>query len=197
MGVTRRLRIGLVVTGVAALVAYFGGCSSAVLPPDPTAAERAHLAETHFPLRAGVERFQIPVYSDELIRNLRDTGLFDAVDESDRLGSPPDLIVRVQSPPNGAAVIPLLTAISFGFIPTVADETWGTLFSLSSPRDPTRRVVIEARWTGPTTLGWVSALLNLSPNRTGGEVKTHPRTTLHFAVLLADQAQAIEALAQR
>ena len=194
---TRRLKIGLLVTGVAALVAYFGGCVSAVLPPDPTAAERAHLAATHFPLRVGVERYQPPVYSDELIQNLRDTGLFDAVDESDRLGSPADLIVRVQGTSAGSTAIPLLPAFSLGLIPMVADETWGTLFSLSSPQAPTKRVVIEARWTGPTTLGWVSALLNLSPNRTGGVVKTHPRTTLHFAVLLADQAEAIEALARR
>jgi len=195
--VTRRLKIGLLVTGVAALVAYFGGCISAVLPPDPTAAERAHLAATHFPLRVSVERYQPPVYSDELIQNLRDTGLFDAVDESDRLGSPPDLIARVRGIPAGSTAIPLLPAFSLGLIPMVADETWGTLFSLASPHDPTKRVVIEARWTGPTTLGWVSALLNLSPNRTGGMVTTHPRSTLHFAVLLADQAEAIEALARR
>jgi hypothetical protein len=148
-------------------------------------------------LRVGVERFQAPVYSNELIRNLRDTGLFNAVDESDRLEAPPDLIVRVHGTPAGSTAIPLLPAISLGLIPMVADETWGTLFSLSSPHDPTKRVVIEARWTGPTTLGWVSALLNLSPNRTGGEVGTHPRTTLHFAVLLANQAEAIEALVQR
>jgi len=195
--VTRRLRIGVLFAGVAALVAYFGGCSSAVLPPDPTAAERAHLAATHFPLRVGVGRYQPPVYSDELIHNLRDTGLFDAVDESDRLGSPADLLARVQGTPAGSTAIPLLPAISLGLIPAVADETWGTLFSLSSPHDPTKHVAIETRWTGPTTLGWVSALLNLSPNRTAGPVTTHPRTTLHFAVLLADQAEAIEALVRR
>lgn len=194
MRLTRRLSTGLIIAGVAVLVAYFGGCSSAVLPPEPTAAERAHLAATHFPLQVGVERYQPPVYSDELIRNLRDTGVFDAVDESDRLGSPPDLIVRVQGTPAGSTAIPLLPAISLGLIPMVADETWGTLFSVSSPRDPAKRIVIEARWTGPTTLGWVSALLNLSPNRTGSVVTTHPRTTIHFAVLLADQAEAIEAL---
>jgi len=194
--VKRRGSIALAFIAVALAAAWFGGCNSAVLPPAPTAAERASAEGLHFPLRVGVERYNPPVYSDELIDVLRRTEIFDSVDDLDGLPAPPDLVARVTGPPEGAAVIPALTALTLGLFPTVADETWGARFEFAAPRDPRRRVEVEARWTGATTLGWVSALLNLSPGRTGGDVRTNPRSIEHFRVLMALRAAEIEALAR-
>ena len=105
--------------------------------------------------------------------------------------------MRLKGLPAGAAVIPALAAISLGVIPTVANETWGALFSLSRPR-ATLGKASRSRRAGlarQRSAGSVRSS-NLSPNRTAAEVRTHPRTTLHFADF-ADQAEAIGALAQR
>jgi hypothetical protein len=192
----RRTKILIVaVVGVVVLM-RLGSCNSAVLAPAHTAAERAQADALHFPIRVGVERYQLPVYSDGLIGILRSTGLFDSVDALDKLGAPPDLVARVTGPSEGAAVIPALTLITLGIFPTFADETWGEKFELASPRNPARSVAIETRWTGATALGWLSTLLNLSPGRTSGDVTSHPRSVEHFRVSIAVHAAEIEALAE-
>ncbi|HTY18029.1 MAG TPA: hypothetical protein VMH82_09900 [Myxococcota bacterium] len=191
----RRTKI-LILVAVGYVVAmYFGSCNSAVLAPAHTAAERAQADALHFPIRVGVERYPLPAYSDRLIGILRSTGLFDSVDALDKLGAPPDLIARVTGPSEGAAVIPALTLITLGIIPTFADETWGEKFELASPRNPARSIAIETRWTGATALGLACSLLNLSPGRTSGDVTSHPRSVEHFRVSIAAHAAEIEALA--
>jgi len=192
----RRTKILIIAAVVCVVALRFGSCNSAALAPAHSAAERAQADAMHFPLRIGVQRYQLPVYSDGLIEILRRTQLFDSVDALDRLGAPPDLIARVTGLPEGAAVIPALTLLTLGLFPTVADETWGAKFELAAPRNPARSVEIETRWTGATTLGWASAFLNLLPGRTAGDVTSHPRSIEHFRVSIAAHAAEIEGLAR-
>lgn len=114
---------------------------------------------------------------------------------SARLAPIPDELMQSLSPSEGAAVIPILTAITLGLFPTWAEETWGLRFSLERAGAPEDAVVIDFRWKGYTVLGWPSALLNLSPNRAGTNPAEGPRYAAHVAATIAPYATEIEALA--
>lgn len=150
-------------------------CSSVTLPPALTPAQEALIRETHFHMTIGVESFTSPVYSERLTVNLRNTGLFDAVRPLDSIPRP-DLIARVTRPIYGNAVIPILTAISLGLIPTISDEEWGDAFVLIRTADTTKQVPVEFSYHGPTTLGWLAVIKNLRRDRTPDD----PYTTTRF-----------------
>lgn len=169
-----------------------GACTSARLAPEPDAA----LPAASLPYAVAVEHGEFPpIYDEWLVEALRASGVFARVDLAENLREPAPLVARVLAPSEGAAVIPILTAVTLGLFPTWAEETWGLRFSLAPAGAPERTVAIDFRWSGYTVLGWVSALLNLSPDRAGTRPSEGPRYAAHVAATIAPHAAEIERMA--
>ena len=193
---TKRIGIALAVGAGLVMAGGQGACTSVALPPVHGDAERVRAESLSLPYAVAVERGDFPpVYAERLVDALRASGLFAEVELAERRSRPAQLVARVLSPSEGAAVIPIFTALTLGLFPTWADETWGLRFSLASADAPDAAVVIDFRWSGTTVLGWASALLNLSPNRAGENPSEGPRFAQHVAVTIAAHAAEIEAFA--
>lgn len=190
MGRTGRVIAALVLC--LAIPGCQGACTSARLAPQPDPAAPA----VSLPYAVAVERSEFPpIYDERLVAALRASGVFARVDLAGNLREPAPLVARVLAPSEGAAVIPILTAVTLGLFPTWAEETWGLRFSLAPAAAPERAVAIDFRWSGYTVLGWASALLNLSPDRGGANPAEGPRYAAHVAASIAPHAAEIEALA--
>jgi hypothetical protein len=184
------IALGLAVSGCQSL------CSSAKLAPAPSDAERARAAATSLPYAVVVEAGKHPpIYSERLVVGLRASGLFASVDLAGAAASDAPLVARVTHTSEGAAVIPLFTAITLGLFPTIAEEVWGLGFTLEARGAETTPIEIDYRWSGNTWLGWLSALANLAPRRSGGDPYADPVFGEHVAATIAPHADAIEALA--
>jgi hypothetical protein len=172
-----------------------GGCSSSTLPPKLTHDELARVYATHFPWTLGVERYKLPAYSNSLVASLRRTGLFDRVDELDKVPEA-SVIARVQTEIYGNAVIPLWTCLSLGVVPTITVEEHGHAFSLAPRCCSDRAVAVDFRYSGPTVLGWFAVLKNLGPDSTTKSPYEHARFHAALANALSLHASEIRAFAQ-
>jgi hypothetical protein len=191
---SRRVLVAFAAIAAAAVVASCGGCVSMPLPPRPGAAESARVAAVRVPVVVGIEPDRRHLATEELVHCLRQTGLFASVGLLDRLDRPPDLLTRVEGTGAGAGVMPFFTVFSLGVIPTLFEERWGLAFSLRRPESSGPGLSIDARWRGRTILGWVSAVANLSPQRSSEQPTLHPRYAEHVAALLAAHSAEIDAL---
>lgn len=182
--------VGLAVSGCQSL------CTSAKLAPEPSEAARAQAAATSLPYAVAVEAGpHPPIYAERLVMGLRASKLFASVDLADAAPADAPLIARVTHPSEGAAVIPIFTAITLGLFPTVAEEVWGLAFTLEARGAGAPPLAIDYRWSGKTWLGWLSALVNLAPRRSGGDPYADRVFGEHVAATIAPHAREIEALA--
>jgi len=187
---------------VLALMAFgFSGCvvgvPSITLPQKLSREQRAILKATRFEATIGVEEYKYPVYHEGLTRSLQETGLFSRVDVLSNFSESPTLIARVERRIHGSATLPIVALLSFGIIPQTVEQEWGVSFSLRSADTPDNSVEIEFRYQGPSTLGWIGLLLNLSPNLTFRNPKFTERFYDAFAYEIALNAPAIDALIAR
>lgn len=158
------------------LVLALAGCSSSALPPELPEAQRKAIATTHFKATVGVEAYKYPVYSETLTARLRKTQLFDRVDALEAFEAPPTFVARVERTVYGKAGIPLWTIVSLGVIPTTVEEEHGHVFSLTPSASPARKIAIDFRYKGPSTLGWAAVYLGLfARDQTLGDSREHPR----------------------
>jgi hypothetical protein len=151
------------------------GCSSETLPPPLDADQLKAIATTRFKATVGVRPYTAPVYSDELIEDLRKTQLFEKVDSLDAFQTPPTFVARVDEGIYGTATIPIFTMLSLGLIPTIVDEAHGAVFSFAPSATPRARIAINFRYHGPSTLGWWALFQGALPDRTWGAANTHVR----------------------
>ena len=176
----------------AALLA--GGCATNALPPKLADGQAERVRTTHFAARVAVEAYEPALYSDRLVRSLRSTGLFDQVGPLGAVDDP-DLIASVDRPVYGTAtVLPLLTVVSLGIIPTFVSEEWGEDFTLRAPDDGARRVPVEFTYEGPTTLGWLALLRAPSPRHALRKPHGTHRFRAGLAHAIVEQEDAIRAL---
>lgn len=147
------------------------GCSSAALPPKLTNIQREELMRRSppLPISVGVADYEYPAYSDSLLRILQVSHLFTKVDRLSAFTDPPDFVAEVDRRIYGSAIIPILPAVTLGLVPAWTDEEWGHSFSLKSSRNDAK-MAVEFSYHGTSFLGWVSGLINLLPDRTGGDV---------------------------
>ena len=192
-GWQRKLLVAGGIIGALAVIASFGGCGSFSLPPKPTDRELAVLKQTHFKATVGVETYKYPIYSEHLANDLRATGLFDAVEPLERIKNP-TLIARVERTVYGKAAIPLWTIVTLGIVPTTVEEEHGHVFSFHPAISPGTPVLVDYRYRGPSTLGWVAAFLNLSSDRTSENPIETPRFREGLAVALSTQREQIASL---
>lgn len=183
-GWRRKLLALFVLAALLVGIAIGGGCSSSTLPPRPTDAQMALLKATHFRASVGVEEYKYPVYSEHLVRDLRSTGLFDAVDPLEKIAAP-TFVARIERPIYGRATFPLWTILTLGIVPTTVEEEHGYVFSLFPTSNPNTSVPIDYRYRGPSTLGWISFFLNFSTDRTGDNPIETPRFREGLALILS------------
>jgi hypothetical protein len=172
-----------------------GACTSSTVPPKLTEEDLARVHATHFPWTLGVERYKLPAYSDSLIASLRRTGLFDRVDELDKVPEA-SVVARVRTEIYGNAVIPLWTCLSIGVVPTITVEQHGHAFSLAPRCCSDRAVAVDFRYSGPTVLGWFAMLKNFGPDSTRKSPYDHARFHAALANALSLHASEIGSLAQ-
>jgi len=179
--------IGIVCSAVV-VAGLLKGCASEQRPLPLNIGEETLLSSKGFGLSLGVEPSTPPVYAQSLLRALQQTGLFREVQPSDK-NQAPDLLARVERSITGNAVIPILSLITLGVIPTVTEEEHGYSFSLRAPKSSERVVIVEYVHRGYTVLGWMAGPLNFFPQWTGDSVHNDPRfkERLKLAILLKAQ----------
>ncbi|TKS57733.1 MAG: hypothetical protein EWM72_03460 [Nitrospira sp.] len=169
------------------------GCASEQRPLPLNSSEQTLLSSNGFGLSLGVEPSTPPVYAQTLLRALRQTKLFREVQPAEKVQGP-DLLVRVERPITGNAVIPILSLITLGLIPTVTEEEHGYSFSLRSLKSSEPVVIVEYVHRGYTVLGWVAGLLNFFPHWTGDGVHYDPRFNERLKLAILTKAQEIKAV---
>lgn len=168
---------------------------SGTLPPRLTSAEKARLKEAHLPFAVGVEGKNAPL----VIKRLRKTNLFTAVDYVHRLPEPPAVLAQWEQTPYGTATIPIGTFLTCGIIPTTVREPLSFGCTFYSPHHPGQRVRVEYRYDSRTTVGWVAALLALSPSVVmfpGPPPDEHRRFNQHLSLAILDRSNEIRKLTE-
>ncbi len=148
------------------VIIMLASCASRVLPPRLTSEESVRLSELPLPYTVGVEPFMYPVYSDKLNQALQDAGIFSRVAPLSDFKSPPDFIATVEKTVYGNAVIPVVLFASAGVIPLVTEEDHGLIFSLAPSSRRRDKVIIDASYSGNSTLGWAALAVNAAPDYT-------------------------------
>ncbi len=174
------LRAGHVLL-TAVVLCLLGGCVSAPLPPRLTVEQSRRLSELPLPYSVGVAPYMHPVYSDHLTAALKASGAFSKVGPLASFSRPPDLIATVEKSVHGTAVIPALTFVTAGVVPTVVQEDHGFVFSLAPSSQRSRKTMVDASYSGTTTLGWVALGISALPGYTG----TEPEQSTLFMKMLA------------
>jgi hypothetical protein len=179
--------IGIVCSAVI-VAGLLKGCASEQRPLPLKTSEETLLGSKGFGLSLGVEPSTPPVYAQALLHALQQTELFRVVQPADKIQAP-DLLAQVERSITGNAVIPILSLITLGLIPTVTEEEHGYSFSLRSPKSSERVVIVEYVHRSYTVLGWVAGLLNFFPQWTGDGVQNDPRfkERLKLAILIKTQ----------
>lgn len=173
------------------------GCATSALPPKLSESQAERVRTTHFAARVAVEQYEPSGYSERLIQALRSTGLFDEVGPLGAVEEP-DLVASVDRPIYGtASMLPLLTVVSLGIIPTFVSEEWGEDFTLRATGDGGGDVGIELSYEGPTTLGWLALLRAVSPRHTLGNPRETPRFRAGLSHALVAKEQEIRELVER
>lgn len=186
---TTRPRPNPRIAAAALLAVLTTGCISSPLPPRLSPDELELARTAYIGGTVAVEPDEHPAYSRSLIRNLSRTGLFERVGDIDEV-SDPILIARVERPISGQAVIPLWPAISLGIIPLSVEESFGDHFSLRRPSDDTRAVV-DAPFSGTSTMGWLALLQSGSPDYVLGEPEKSEEYRLYLRRLTAAKAREL------
>lgn len=147
--------------GLFILVVILQGCSTSRLPSSIDAPKLEIIKNLKFDKVIGVEKYMYPAYSEKLKTVLKDLNVFNDVVYSDS-GSPYDLLARVDKEVSGTPVIPILTIISFGLIPTTVKESYGVIFSLNDNEKNTK-IVIDAAYYDDAVMGWMALPMKFSP----------------------------------
>jgi hypothetical protein len=175
------------------VVAASGGCSSSSLPPDLTGLQKAQVGSARISSTLGVAAYQYPIYSNDLMEDLRATAIFDRVDRLDSIPEAP-LIAVVTKPVHGQATIPVMTLVSLGFIPTETEEDYGYQFVIRSSKPTQPEVRVDCVFTTRTTVGWWAVILNFSRERAGGDPSKSDRFRKNLAAAIAAKHKEISAL---
>lgn len=144
-------------------------CASSSLPPRLTASETKRLSEIPLPYTVGVVPYKHPVYSDHLTASLKASGVFKKVAPISEISGTPDYVAVVEERVHGSAVIPALTLVTAGVIPTVVGENHGLVFSLAPSSRRSQKTKVDASYKGTTTLGWAALAVNVSPDHTSAD----------------------------
>ena len=163
------------------------------LPPRLSPAERASVEANRFDAVVGVAPYDVVHTRKDIRAVVRDTGLFTRVEMVEDLEVQPDLLVKVHRLHGGTAVIPLLTILTLGVLPTFFEDAIGyELIFVTPERD--RAISVGYRFKGWAGLGILSSPLNLLPGWDHPTPRPLERLGERFAVALVGRADEIRAL---
>jgi hypothetical protein len=120
-------------------------------------------------------------YSDKLTEALKAAGVFSRVSLTSDFDGKPDFVAVVEKQVHGSAVIPALTFLTAGVVPTVAEEENGVVFSLAPSSRKSQKTMVDASYRGTSTLGWAALGIRVLPDYTG----TEPEQSERFRKMLA------------
>jgi hypothetical protein len=201
----RRLAVLSVVTlaGLIIVVGLSGGCGAQRRPPALTPEERRLVASGPLPYAVSVipwdSSTRALTYTEPLADLLRTSGVFRSV----RLEATPspgaDLIVTSTGAYCNTAIIPLLTLISLGLIPTIFDDEdcVGLVLRRAASSSASDSVEMTFRYKGRVVMGWAAVVIGALPGWTHGSASRDTRYRDHFRLELLRHHTEIRRLAGR
>jgi hypothetical protein len=181
---------------IVGLALLLGGCGTMQLPPRLTPDERTLVESHRFDAVVGVAPYKFDHIRKDVRAVVSDTRLFtrvDFVEDLEAMGVAPDLVVSVQGVSGGTALIPILTLVSLGVLPTFARETMGYDLIFAAP-DRSEALTVGYSFRGRVGLGILASPLNLLPGWDHPKNRPPERLGRRFAVEIAGRAEEIEAL---
>ena len=183
-----------------------GGCGAYERPAALTTEERALLRAAPLPYavtvawwdentKTGKDR---EAYGDALAKLVTASGAFNiARYERSSMPSGQDLVATSTGLYCNSAVIPLLSIISLGVIPTIIQDEYceGMLLRTDAGRLKTDGVVIELRHRGPVIMGWIAVVVGMLPGWSHGSVERDPRFAERFRLAVIRRQTDIARLA--
>ena len=184
-------------TGLVLLALFALGCGSTRLPAKLSSGERQRVEAARLPLTVGVEPSRS---TGDLVRFLRETGLFATVEPLEGLAASPDLVVHFEERCSfhRGGFIPLLPILTLGVVPQWGRFELGYAFSFRSPLEVGEPVLIgcgEAK--GTMVVGWLGIPLNVLPGWTLQDPEKSPRFYNRLALAIAEREDDILRLARR
>jgi hypothetical protein len=186
-------------------VLLLAGCGAQRELYRPTDDDRALLMQRAMPLSVAVipwsekegQGRNAEAYGKPMAELLAKSGAFESVvwDPSGKAHA--DLIAVSMGDHCNTAVIPLLTIVTVGIIPTVWDETQCDGVHFRSPSDSAHRVRARTRYTSKAIMGWFAAPAGLLPGWSYHSGRGQHSYQQAFRVALMKQRAKLMALAGR
>lgn len=204
---SRRVLLGVGVLGFI-VAGLSGGCYAHQRPPQLTGEERSLLETAPLPYSVTVAWWdeqtrtgQNPdAYSGSLAQLVARCGVF-RTSRYERSSNPSgqDLVATPTGEYCNSAVIPILSIISLGIIPTVFqdEQCAGMLLRKSAGRPKTESVQVDIRYKGPVIMGWAAVFVGALPGWSYGEVADDSRFAERFRIAAIRRRADIDRLLGR
>jgi len=199
-----RILVVVAVVGFAA-IGVSGGCNAYQRPPTLSAEERAQLESAPLPYSVTVAWWdeetktgQNPeAYAGALAKLVAASGAFKTT-RYERSSMPPgqDLVATSTGLYCNTAVIPALSIISLGVIPTIFQDEHceGMLLRTAAGQPKNNGVQVAVRYKGPVIIGWVAILVGALPGWSYGSVDGDSRFAERFRLAVIARRADIERL---
>jgi hypothetical protein len=185
-----------------------GGCAAHRRPPALSGEERALVDGPPLPYSATVAWWdeetktgQDPgAYAGSLAKLVEEGHLFQT-SRYERSSAPvgQDLVATSTGLYCNTAVLPALSVLSIGVIPTIWEDEQceGMLLRKAAGRPKTEGVQIEIRFKGPVIMGWAAVVVGAMPGWAYGAVESDPRFADRFKLAVVRRRADIERLVGR
>jgi len=204
---SRRILIVVAVVGFA-VIGLSGGCDAYQRPRALTAEERAQLEGAPLPYSVTVAWWdeetktgQNPeAYAGALAKLVAASGAFKTIRyELSSTPSGQDLVATSTGLYCNTAVIPALSIISLGVIPTIFQDEHceGMLLRTAAGQPTNSGVQVEVRYKGPVIMGWVAVLVGALPGWSYGSADRDSRFAERFRLAVIARRGDIERLVGR
>lgn len=206
---SRSKRIAIVVAAIAyAVIGVSGGCFAHKRPPAPNVSERVLLKTAPLPYSVTVAWWddatktgQNPeAYGDALAKLVIASGTFRS-SRYERTSAPAgqDLVATSTGVYCNTAMIPVLSILSLGLIPTVFQDEHcqGMLLRTAAGQPESEAVQIDVRYTGTVIMGWAAVVVGVLPGWSYGSIEGDSRFADRFRLAVLRRRADIERLVQR
>lgn len=198
---SKQLVLAAAVLGFVA-VGLSGGCIAYRRPPAFNAEERALLQSAPLPWwDEATKTGQNPeAYGGALAQLVTASGAFSRSRyERSSMPTGQDLVVTSTGLYCNTAIIPLLSIISIGVIPTIFQDEHceGMLLRRAAGQPKSEGVPVEVRYKGLVIMGWVAVVVGTLPGWSHGSADTDSRFAERFRLAVIRRRADIERLVGR
>lgn len=198
----------LAAVGVYVAIGLGGGCAAHRRPPVLSADERTLAARDPLPYSTTIawwdEQTKMTMnpdaYASQLASLVSNSHAF-STSRYERSSAPSgqDLVATSTGVYCNSAVIPALSIISLGVIPTIFEDEQceGMLLRKAAGRPKTEGVEVEVRFKGPVIMGWAAVAVGALPGWAYGSVDSDSRFAERFKVAVLRRRDDIARLVGR